>query len=132
MRANKQQGSGLIVALFVIVAGATVIAAMSGVLGASQQSRSLTLNLMRAQQAGIAAAEWARYRIDRSGACVSGVLNLREGALSGFRATVSCARSTHNDGGTPRTVYALTVFAQRGQFGNPEYVSWRHSTQLQR
>jgi Tfp pilus assembly protein PilV len=119
-------------ALFVIVAGALASAALVQMLGASNQSTLLVNSQLRAQQAARAALESTRYRIDRSNACVTGTLNMVEGALSGFRVRVTCARASHDDGGVPRVTYALTAFAQYARFGQPDYVSFTETALLRR
>ena len=72
------------------------------------------------------------YRIDRSNACAAGALSPTAGSLTGFVVTVSCVQTVHDDGGTPRAVYALNAFAQYAQFGSADYVSAREARILVR
>ena len=133
MRANKRQrGSGLLTAIFVIVAGAVIGAALVQLSSGANQINVLQIGDQRARFAAAAGLEWARYRIDRSNACVAGVLNLGVGALRGFRVTTTCVRTLHDDGGVPRVVYSLSAFAQYASFGSPDYVSERLSESLVR
>jgi hypothetical protein len=136
MRANKtlqrQRGSGLVTALFVLVAGAAIGAAFVQLNGGASQSGSLSLSQARSRTAAAVGLEWARYRIDRGAVCAAGVLNLTAGALARQRVTVSCARTVHDDGGTPRRAYALTAFAQFGSYGSPDYTSYRATQTLVR
>ena len=124
MPANQQRGSALITALFVIVIGGLIGAALTQLSGANNQGAALELSAARARNAALAGLEWARYRIDRSGNCVTGTLNLREAALTGFRVAVTCTRTTHSNGGSTATVYAVRGFAQYAQFGQTDYVSY--------
>ena len=123
MPAKRQRGSALITALFVIVIGGLIGAALAQLLGANNQSAALELGAARARSAALAGLEWARYRIDRSNRCVTGTLNLREAALNGFRVTVSCVRTVHVNGPATTTVYAVRGFAQYARFGQSDYVS---------
>lgn len=129
---NFQRGSGLVTALFVLVVGAAIGAAFVQLNGSTAQSGLLSLSQARSQTAATLGLEWARYRIDRGAACPAGVFNLTAGALARQRVTVSCSRTSHNDGGTPRRVYALTAFAQFGTYGSPDYTSFRSTQTLVR
>lgn len=129
---GRQRGVGLLPALFVMVIGAVIGAALAQLVGGGSQVSSLQIAELRAHAAAAAGLEWARYRIDRSNACAAGALNPAAGSLAGFVVTVSCVRTVHDDGGTPRTVYALTAFAQYAQFGSADYVSARAAMTLVR
>ncbi|MDW8259638.1 MAG: hypothetical protein RML32_09375 [Gammaproteobacteria bacterium] len=129
---RAQRGSGLVIALFVLVAGAAIAAALTPLLADGSQSNELVIAHARAAAAADSALEWARYRIDRQGVCAGGTLVLHEAALAGARATVDCALSTHDDGGVPRRVYAIRVFAQYGRFGGPGYASATRAIELVR
>ena len=128
--ANRQRGSALITALFVIVIGGLVGAALTQLSVAGNQSSTLELGAARSRSAALAGLEWARYRIDRSNRCVIGTLNLREEALNGFRVTVSCVRTVHANGPTNTTVYAVRGFAQYARFGQSDYVSYAATENL--
>lgn len=129
---GRQRGVGLLPALFVMVIGAVIGAALVQLVGGGSQVSSLQTAELRAHAAATAGLEWARYRIYRSNACAAGALNPAAGSLAGFVVTVSCVRTVHDDGGTPRTVYALTAFAQYAQFGSADYVSARAARTLVR
>ena len=124
MRAS-QRGFGLILALFVLVIGAVIGATLAQLLGSANQATGLQLGALRARVAARAGQEWARYRITLTNACAANVLNLgaTAGALRGFRVTVTCSSTAHNDGGVPRNSYVINSFAQYASFGSPDYVS---------
>ncbi len=128
----RQRGVGLLPALFVMIVGAVIGAALLQLVGGGSQVSGLQISGLRARAAAAAGLEWARYRIDRSNACAAGALNLSTGSLSGFVVTVSCVQTVHDDGGTPRAVYALNAFAQYAQFGSADYVSAREARILVR
>lgn len=131
-RPGRQRGVGLLPALFVMVVGALIGAALVQLLGGASQINTLQISELRARAAAAAGIEWARYRIDRSNACAAGVLNPVAGSLAGFRITVTCVRSSHLDGGIPRVTYRLGSFAQYARFGSPDYVSLRIDRTLAR
>lgn len=132
MRANQQRGVGLLPALFVVVVGGLIGAALTPLLGAANQTTGLQIGQLRARSAAQTGLEWARYRIDRGANCPAGTLNLTAGALRGFRVAVTCTPTVHDDGGQPRTVRALTVFAQYAAYGSSDYVSYRVTAALVR
>jgi MSHA biogenesis protein MshP len=129
---NRQRGVGLLPALFVMIVGAVIGAALLQLVAGGSQASSLQITELRARTAAAAGLEWARYRIDRSNACAAGALNPAAGSLTGFVVTVSCVRTAHDDGGTPRAVYALSAFAQYAQYGSADYVTALASTTLVR
>ena len=129
---GRQRGVGLLPALFVMVVGAVIGAALLQLVAGGSQVSGLQISELRARAAAAAGLEWARYRIDRSNACAAGTLNPAAGSLTGFVVTVGCVRTVHDDGGTPRTVYALSAFAQYAQFGSADYVSAREALTLVR
>ena len=129
---TRQRGVGLLPALFVLVVGAVIGAALLQLVAGGSQVSGLQISGLRARAAAAAGLEWARYRIDRSNACAAGTLNPAAGSLTGFVVTVGCVRTVHDDGGTPRTVYALSAFAQYARFGSADYVSAREALTLVR
>ena len=129
---GRQRGVGLLPALFVMVVGAVIGAVLLQLVAGGSQVSSLQISELRAHAAAAVGLEWARYRIDRSNACAAGALNPGAGPLAGFVVNVGCVRTVHDDGGTPRTVYALTAFAQYAQFGSADYVSAREARTLVR
>jgi MSHA biogenesis protein MshP len=122
-----QHGFGLLAALFVLVIGGLVAATLVPLLSGGTQANALLLGEQRARVAAQFGTEWARYRIAQTNACAAGTLNLGAayGALRGFRITIACGSTAHNDGGTPRIAYAINSFAQYAGFGSADYLSSR-------
>ena len=133
-RRGVQRGFGLLPALFVLVIGALIGATLAPLLAGGQQVNALLLGRQRAAQAARAGAEWARYRIGQTNACAAGTLNFGAayGALRGFRVTVTCSTTPHDDGGTPRAAYVIDAFAQYASFGSADYLSSRSVVTLVR
>jgi hypothetical protein len=50
-------------------------------------------------------------------------LNLDQAALRGFRVTVTCTRSNHNEGAINYSVFDVSSFAQSGDFGASDYAT---------
>jgi MSHA biogenesis protein MshP len=122
-----QPGFGLLPAIFVLVIGALLATTLVPLLGGGLQANAMLLGEQRARFAARAGTEWGRYRIAQTNACAAAVLNLGAayGALAGFRVTVGCSSTLHNDGGTPRTAYVIDSFAQYASFGSADYLSSR-------
>jgi MSHA biogenesis protein MshP len=127
---NAQRGFSLVSAVFLLV----VLAAL-GVYAVrinTMQQQTVTAGLRAAQafQAARTGVSWGAYRSLATGACVSGTLNLTEGATSGFTVTVACTQSTHTEGASTVRVYVFDVRAVAGAYGGPDYVSRRLQTKI--
>lgn len=127
---SAQRGFSLVAAVFLLV----VLAGLGGyaVRLNTLQQQTVTGALRGAQafEAARTGAAWGAYRAVSSGACVAGTLNLTEGAAAGFRVTVQCAESVHLEGAATVRVFVLTVRAEAGVYGGPDYVSRRLETKV--
>jgi MSHA biogenesis protein MshP len=124
LKRSRQQGMSLVVALFIVVV-LGLLAAFAVSIGTSQrESSNLRLTADRAVQAAHAGTEWAATRALLNNSCAaSTVLNLNQGALNGFRVTVSCNATSHAEGALNYRIYDVTSFAQYGRFGASGYAS---------
>lgn len=118
---KRQRGMSLVVAIFLIVVIALLSALAVSMGAASSQSTNLQLSANRARAAAKAGLEWGAYRARVLNSCplppATALVPLNQGALAGFRVTVTCQRDTGN------TVFDITAFAQRGNFGSNNYAS---------
>jgi MSHA biogenesis protein MshP len=112
----------LVVAIFLI----TVIALLAALAVSTGNAARNTTNLQvisdRALAAARAGAEWGAYRALVQNAC-AGATNvpMTQGALRGFRVTVTCTANTvHADGGPYRTADVISI-AQWSTYGQPDY-----------
>lgn len=116
---RRQRGMSLVVAIFLIVIIAGLAASAVTVGTATQESSNELLLADRARAAADAGLEWEAYRVMvQSRPCLPAgnpVLPLNQGALSGFRVTVSCQRATNVN------VFDITAVAQQGNFGDANY-----------
>jgi MSHA biogenesis protein MshP len=124
-RRIRQRGMSLVVAIFLIVIIASLAAFAVTVGTATRESTNLQLLADRAQAAAHAGTEWAAYRARVNGVCTNQVLNLTQGALRGFRVTVTCGVPTplHTEGALTYNVFDVTSRAQLGNFGAANYTS---------
>lgn len=122
---RSQRGMSIVVAIFLIVVIASLSAFAVSVGDATGRSTSLHLQADRALAAARAGSEWAAYQALVQNQCAPGstTLNLDQGALRGFRVTVTCRRSNHNEGATNYSVFDVSSFAQSGNFGDVDYAS---------
>jgi MSHA biogenesis protein MshP len=119
---RRQRGMSLVVAIFLIVVIALLSAFAVSVGTASSQSTNQQLSADRARAAARAGLEWGAYRARVLGLCPAATppaVALNQGALAGFRFTVTCQRDAAG------TVFDITSFAQRGNFGSANYASFR-------
>lgn len=118
---KRQRGMSLVVAIFLIVAIALLSSFAVSVASATSDSTTLQLSQDRARAAARAGLEYGAYRALVLGVCpppmpVPAPVQLNQGALNGFRVTVTC----ESGGGT---VFDITAFAQRGNYGSVNYAS---------
>lgn len=117
----RQRGMSLVVAIFLITVIASLAAFAVTVGTATNESANLQLQSDRALAAARAGAEWGAHRallaVPNCPANVPITFNLNQGALRGFRVTVTCRPR----GAAPNTVYDIESFAQRGNFGMSNY-----------
>jgi MSHA biogenesis protein MshP len=118
---KRQRGMSLLVAIFLIVIIAVLSAFAVSVGTATSESTNQRLSADRARAAARAGLEWGAFQALVQSSCLANnpPLVLDQGALRGFSVTVSCER----DGGS--TVFDITAFAQRGNFGALDYASHR-------
>ena len=125
-----QRGAALLTALFLIVTIASLGAVAVQLSTTQRQTSNFGTLGDRAWAAAQAGIEWGAYQALTANACGAGGINatiaLAEDALNGFTVQVRCTPpQAQNDCATPYNVYDITAFAQRGVFGQPEYVSRR-------
>jgi len=127
---RRQRGTSLVVAIFLIVVIASLSAFAVTAGTSTRASANLALQSDRAAAAARAGTEWAAYRALRQNSCVQNTVttfNLTQGALNGFRVTVTVTARTDHTVPPGLTYFVCDVdsFAQRGNFGSAEYVSRR-------
>jgi MSHA biogenesis protein MshP len=114
----------LFVAIFLIVVIASLAAFAVTAGTATREATNLQLQADRALMAARAGTEWAAYRARVAGVCPAGPLILTQGALRGFRVTVTCVLNTpHTEGALNYRVFEVRSFAQWSNFGAADYAS---------
>jgi MSHA biogenesis protein MshP len=127
---NTQRGFSLVSAVFLLVVLAALGVYAVRINTLQQQTVTAGLRAAQAFQAARTGVSWGAYRALDADACVSGTLNLTEGATAGFRVTVTCSESSHVEGASPVRVYVFDVRAEAGAYGGPDYVSRRLQTKI--
>ena len=124
MRRSREEGMSLVVAIFLITVIASLAAFAVTIGTATREAQNLQLQADRATAAARAGVEWGAYRALVQGNCGGlgspDTFNLTQGALSGFRVTVSC-RPLSNGSNT----FEIVSFAQWSNFGATNYASRR-------
>jgi len=136
MTRSRQRGMSLVVAIFLITVIASLAAFAVTVGTATRESENLQLQADRAMAAARAGAEWAAYRALRQTSC-PGPTNptafpLTQGALSGFRVTVTCRQSPLQTEGVlvPYRVFDIVSIAQWSNFGAANYAYRQVTTRV--
>jgi MSHA biogenesis protein MshP len=123
-RGARQRGMSLVVAIFLITVIATLAAFAVTVGTATRESENLQLQADRAMAAARAGMEWAAYQVRVSGVCPQGNFPLTQGALNGFRVTITRLSDTgpHEPPSNYR-ICSVRALAQWGNFGANNYAS---------
>lgn len=103
----------VVIALLVLLG---IFGASMVVISGNQHSGfGLDLQGVRAYHAARGALEWGAYHVLRTGyggcAGIDGKSIDFTGNLAGFRATLACSQSAHNESGAAMTVYSVTATA---------------------
>ena len=120
---TRARGFTLMSAIFILVILATLGVYMVRIGTVQQATGILTLGQARAYYAAQSGLEWAMFRALQLDSCANGSFNLTEAQLAGFSITVTCAQTTHRVRNEDVRYYRLDVTAERGTFGQTEYVS---------
>lgn len=127
---DSQRGASLIVAVFLLVVLAGLGAFTVRLTLMQQQTVNSALLASQAFHAAKSGISWAAHRATNGGWCAATSLALTEAGTAGFSVDVSCAQSTHVEGGATIDVYIITVLAQSGSYGEADYVSRRLQSKI--
>lgn len=132
---NRQYGFSIVAAIFILV----ILALLGGfmvTIGVSQRTTvAYAVQGARAYQAARSGIEWGVSRVINNApgtSCalapattVTGPFALSGAGLDGFRVTVECTYTQHQEGSTPYEVFAITSKAEFGTFSalDPYYFS---------
>lgn len=128
---TRTRGFSLVSALFLLVAIATAGAFMVRLSGVQRTTTTFALLGPRAYHAARSGIEWNLHRaLTVAGSCpvgppVTTTFSLTEGGLAGFDVSVTCEAEPHVEGAAAKTLYRFTALAERGAFGDRDYVSRR-------
>ncbi|HUF74411.1 MAG TPA: pilus assembly protein MshP [Gammaproteobacteria bacterium] len=120
-----QRGATLVVAVFLLVVLAVLGAFAVRLTLMQQQTVSSALLASQAFHAARSGIAWGAHRALNGGSCATTTLALTEGGAAGFSVDVSCAQSTHLEGGATIEVFVIEALAEWGAYGQADYVSRR-------
>lgn len=95
----RQSGFAIVTAVFIIVALAALSAAIVSLVRTQQTGSMLDTEGVRAYLAARSGVEWGAYNSLRNNGCAPTTAVALAGSLGAYTATVTCARTTHNEGG---------------------------------
>jgi MSHA biogenesis protein MshP len=113
---RRARGFAMPTIIIVVVVFASILGAALVTISSSQHvGFGIDLEGVRAYHAARSGLEWGMYHVLRPGfgGC-AGIQNksvVFAGNLSGFRATLTCQSSVHNEGGVNVNMYAITATA---------------------
>jgi hypothetical protein len=116
------RGFSLISTLFLLVVVSGLASYLVNLSVAQQYSTALTVSALRGRHAALSGLEWVAYRINHvSSSCPPITSNL---TIEGFSVTLSnCTQSVVTEGLSSYNLFDVTVTAERGAFGDADYVN---------
>lgn len=118
----RLRGFTLISALFLLVVASALAAYLVNLSVAQHTATAMSLDLARSRQAALSGLEWAAYRVahvDPNCPAPATVLN-----IEGFAVSVTdCTATDVTEGTDSFRLYDVTVTAERGSFGDADYVN---------
>jgi Tfp pilus assembly protein PilX len=116
------RGFSLISTLFLLVVVSGLASYLVNLSVAQQYSTALTVSALRGRHAALSGLEWVAYRINNvSSSCPAVPSNL---TIEGFSVTLTnCTQSVVTEGPSSYNLFDVTVSAERGAFGDADYVN---------
>ena len=116
------RGFSLITTLFLLVVVSGLASYLVNLSVAQQYSTALTVSALRGRHAALSGLEWVAYRINHvSSSCPAVPSSL---AIEGFSVTLTdCSQSVVTEGLSSYNLFDVTVSAERGAFGDADYVN---------
>ena len=124
---RSQSGFTLVATIFVLVILAVLGGYMSVMSINLNQQTALSVQGIRAEFAAASGLNWAADYVIKNASCPSSIpaLVTVDGAsdLEGFEVRVnSCSKTDHVEAGASYGIYSLSVTAERGSYGDVDYV----------
>ena len=116
------RGFSLITTLFLLVVVSGLASYLVNLSIAQQYSTALSVSALRGRHAALSGLEWVAYRINHvSSSCPAVPSNL---TIEGFSVTLTnCTESVVTEGLSSYKLFDVTVSAERGAFGDADYVN---------
>ena len=116
------RGFSLISTLFLLVVVSGLASYLVNLSVAQQYSTALTVSALRGRHAALSGIEWVAYRINNvSSSCPAVPSNL---TIEGFSVTLTnCTQSVVTEGLSSYNLFDVTVSAERGVFGDADYIN---------
>jgi len=116
------RGVSLITTLFLLVVVSSLAGYLVNLSIAQQYSTGLTVSALRGRHAALSGLEWVAYRIKNVASSCPAVPTSM--TIEGFNVTLtSCTSSSVTEGLGTYNLFDVTVSAERGSFGNADYVN---------
>lgn len=121
---RQQQGFSLLLAIFLLVALATLGLTMTQNRNVQNATMVMSLQGARAVQAALSGLDLGIAEAINNGSCnASTVISLTDSGLNGFNVTVECSSVLHTELSTVLPVYQFVSTAEYSIYGDSDYVS---------
>ena len=125
MNPRRQQGVSLVTAIFLLVVFTALGTYMLTVSNVQHYTYTYAVQGARAYHAARTGIEWGTHQVVGGGGCFGSptTFTLDAGGLSGYRVTVDCTSTSHQEKETTFRVYTLTADAETAApvYGEPGY-----------
>jgi MSHA biogenesis protein MshP len=116
------RGFSLITTLFLLVVVSGLAAYLVNLSIAQQYSTALSISALRGRHAALSGLEWVAYRINNVSASCPPIPSSM--TIEGFNVSVTgCAETSVTEGMANYSLFDITVSAERGAFGDADYVN---------
>jgi len=122
MNRSSIRGFSLITTLFLLVVVSGLASYLVNLSISQQYTAALTVSALRGRHAALSGLEWVAYRIKNVASSCPAVPSSM--TIEGFDvALTSCTESSVTEGLATYSLFDVTVSAERGAFGDADYVN---------
>lgn len=122
MNRSSIRGFSLITTLFLLVVVSGLASYLVNLSISQQYTTALTVSALRGRHAALSGLEWVAYRIKNVASSCPAVPSSM--TIEGFDVSMtSCTESSVTEGLATYSLFDVTVTAERGAFGDADYVN---------
>ncbi|MBT4963031.1 MAG: hypothetical protein HOI53_07325 [Francisellaceae bacterium] len=124
---KKQKGMMLFVSIFILVVLALISTYVVSISAMTRHLEQFATQGVRAFFTARSGIEWGLFQVTNNPLVCppTTTFNLTQGSSNGFSVQISCTVTSYTEGINNFNLFTITSFAERGSFGDADYVSRR-------